>query len=1166
MGRSNINLVGNTTEGQNVGIGEGIYIGKLSGNSLQYKTLSITGTTMSICSDADNIYFSANTGGASYWSSGATGLYPSAGESIDLNTKCVYWNSGVYMVGSGVGATGEIALKTNDLGYNWRFNKSCFGRGVSGDFQINVHPFGVATCGIQYAFTSEPNSGLGQRYDSGHAVQVTLLSDNGCRHLYMHDNDMYIESDDVYFKSLPACTTETNVIYVDASGKISSGATGGGTPTGRTCSVAVYDGAGDLGDSNLIYDQATGKLCHSGSTFSICARCGDVVSAGGAGMYVCAGGNYASGANSAGDLTLSAGDNNASASGGQITISPGIQANTGTVGQINLGKLSYTSTNISLRVQGTQTNIGLGVCPKGTGALTLGCSTSANINMNAAIIQTGSLAICNSASKISWYLAQDAYICGSRGATNTEGCALHVKGGCGYPSSNCDGGNLILCGGTPDGIGSTGNIIIPNLPAYTTETNVIYIDASGNLSSGATGGGSSYWSSGATGLYPTNNESILLAANSPIQWSGVSTYIKGDANNSIIYHSGVEIDGTPSAHIFDTQNNLCGAGRIASFRDVGGEKFAILQSGQMYIPSGSFQFTIGGGTYWQICDSYIQRQVAGGPALKNTSSANNAATLLPYQPSTNAGVGGTAGVVTLTSSGNIGVQVDTLGNAYLPKISGETTANVVYINTTTGLLTYGAGGTTISGTTGYVARFNATCDDIEDSSIFDTGTTTIQIKKSCMVVGSPVGTLTTIKANDHPTSQSSLILQPGTCLGYVSGHQDGYLYLNPGRGVPYHDIRLGSPTFDKPNIFMKPYGTGTNMSFYVEAKGTSGIIGFEAGSSGSVYVGPSQGQVIFGCGGLTTMNHSCDWTIRGRNNSQDDSDGKNLTLCAGGATGTGTTGGCLVLQAGAGTVADGRIIMTGLPACTTETCTVFIDASGNLSTGVGGTISGSGSAFQVPYLNAATTITSSANLRFNNRTLCVCSTDNSQASSVFGVVQQPSTAGIQPTVIVCACTIAPALRIHQLGTGELFELNSGNTTLFQIDNSGGITATGIGAASTACVLYYADSNGCITYALQSSDCRLKCCAEPISCAASLLENVCGYSVEYNDLSILSGTCEYVMMAQEVEPQLPLAVYDDVEIGEEKYKRIDYKQIIPVLWNIVKEQEARITALEAKINP
>ncbi len=61
--RSNINLVGNTTQGQNIGVGDDVYKGKALGYTLQFKTLSVTGTTMIITSDDNNIYFSANTGG-----------------------------------------------------------------------------------------------------------------------------------------------------------------------------------------------------------------------------------------------------------------------------------------------------------------------------------------------------------------------------------------------------------------------------------------------------------------------------------------------------------------------------------------------------------------------------------------------------------------------------------------------------------------------------------------------------------------------------------------------------------------------------------------------------------------------------------------------------------------------------------------------------------------------------------------------------------------------------------------------------------------------------------------------------------------------------------------------------------------------------------------------
>jgi len=74
MGRSCINIGGNTTVGQNVGSGIQVYAGKSGANTLQYKTLSVTGTTMAITCDGDNIYFSAQTGGGGGLSASPNGL------------------------------------------------------------------------------------------------------------------------------------------------------------------------------------------------------------------------------------------------------------------------------------------------------------------------------------------------------------------------------------------------------------------------------------------------------------------------------------------------------------------------------------------------------------------------------------------------------------------------------------------------------------------------------------------------------------------------------------------------------------------------------------------------------------------------------------------------------------------------------------------------------------------------------------------------------------------------------------------------------------------------------------------------------------------------------------------------------------------------------------
>lgn len=57
-------MVGNSTQGQNIGSGCCVYKGKSTTNTLQFKTISATGTSIQLFSDADNIYISGATGGS----------------------------------------------------------------------------------------------------------------------------------------------------------------------------------------------------------------------------------------------------------------------------------------------------------------------------------------------------------------------------------------------------------------------------------------------------------------------------------------------------------------------------------------------------------------------------------------------------------------------------------------------------------------------------------------------------------------------------------------------------------------------------------------------------------------------------------------------------------------------------------------------------------------------------------------------------------------------------------------------------------------------------------------------------------------------------------------------------------------------------------------------
>ena len=65
--RSFINLNAYATEGQNVGTGTTVYAGKCGASTLLYKTISATGSGISISGDSENIIVSGSTGSASAW-------------------------------------------------------------------------------------------------------------------------------------------------------------------------------------------------------------------------------------------------------------------------------------------------------------------------------------------------------------------------------------------------------------------------------------------------------------------------------------------------------------------------------------------------------------------------------------------------------------------------------------------------------------------------------------------------------------------------------------------------------------------------------------------------------------------------------------------------------------------------------------------------------------------------------------------------------------------------------------------------------------------------------------------------------------------------------------------------------------------------------------------
>ena len=84
MGRSNINLVGNTVSGENLGSGAGVFKGKNTASNMQFKTISATGTSIQIFNLANDILISGSTGGGGGSITGGANGLSTSGDKIIL--------------------------------------------------------------------------------------------------------------------------------------------------------------------------------------------------------------------------------------------------------------------------------------------------------------------------------------------------------------------------------------------------------------------------------------------------------------------------------------------------------------------------------------------------------------------------------------------------------------------------------------------------------------------------------------------------------------------------------------------------------------------------------------------------------------------------------------------------------------------------------------------------------------------------------------------------------------------------------------------------------------------------------------------------------------------------------------------------------------------------
>jgi len=426
--RSNINLVGNTTEGQNVGTGTGVYKGKDLGNLLQYKSLQVTGTTMVITSDANNIYFSANTGGGgsgSGFTVANNGLCTNGTTTVGLggtlaNNTCINGNGEVY----------SLSL-TGMSNMSFQAQQSVYMCGCNTALMVGTG--GVCICGGGFT----------------------------------------------YMCNLPAKSSETCVVYIASDGKLATGTGGGGTSYWSSGATGLYPTNGEnilLPPYGIIdWDDGYGSRIYaqSGSTSGTLNVCASSTSR----LYL----------NSAGITRLFGG----TILGLMTTATEGVSFSSNS----SISYISPSNTSRSMHISASN----------GT---TAGC-------------------MC---------------VCGGYATSTGHGGDVILQGG--TTCCNATGGHVILRGGSTICLAgaTTGRIIMDTLPAKAAETNVLYIDGSGQISCGAAGGGGgssagvsgdTQFSDGSSGFVVTNS-GVARNVDLGSYVLGVSNYVSGTTYSLIV--------------------------------------------------------------------------------------------------------------------------------------------------------------------------------------------------------------------------------------------------------------------------------------------------------------------------------------------------------------------------------------------------------------------------------------------------------------------------------------------------------------------------------------------------------------------------------------------------------------------------------------------------------
>lgn len=255
--RSIICLVGNTTTGQNLGAGAGVFKCKSGGNNLQFRTISSTGTSIQIFQVGDKILVSGSTGGGTI--TGATNGLSVSGKNVCLGGTITTSTD----ISSGIGGVQNLSfggVKALDTFYVGGINDVLLeltGNSAQLYLQwVNGFPF-QGSCAFLTAkkVSLRTKSGLANITLSGSTVDIT-------ENLRLLTTPADGSSNDSALVWNSTTCTVNKMPY-------SSGGTGG---SGITWSGSTANGVGTYASSTRICSQP--NLTFNGSTLCLAGNIG----------------------------------------------------------------------------------------------------------------------------------------------------------------------------------------------------------------------------------------------------------------------------------------------------------------------------------------------------------------------------------------------------------------------------------------------------------------------------------------------------------------------------------------------------------------------------------------------------------------------------------------------------------------------------------------------------------------------------------------------------------------------------------------------------------------------------------------------------------------------------------------------------------------------------